>query len=289
MVVFCHVGARHCHYCALKCKKKGLQSFRVFRIAGQHCPGCPPPPQGPVPRGWEVAARGPGDGDGPPPCGERPSTPGPPHHCPSTPPVPHPAAPAPSPALLARPGTGRSAPGRGRRAEHVGPGPAARRVQLGGARRGEAAVLHRRPVLQPGALQPREEPGARPLPARSAVSKWLARSHCRAKVLHIELVDKGHGCVFQRSAPVSHAPSKLHETRRLSSRSPSPAVASRLAMLGATPGQDASASRPTLTARKQYVCIGVSLFDEERLRRTREESSEAESNRASRIAVLRRA
>ena len=43
MVINCHVGAKHCHYCPLKCKKKGLQSFRPSKLLQ-----CPPqsPPKG---------------------------------------------------------------------------------------------------------------------------------------------------------------------------------------------------------------------------------------------------
>ena len=32
MVVYCHVGAEHCHYCPLKCKNKGLQAFRPSKL-----------------------------------------------------------------------------------------------------------------------------------------------------------------------------------------------------------------------------------------------------------------
>ena len=43
MVEYCHVGAEHCQYCPLKCKKKGLQSFRPSKLLQ-----CPPqsPPKG---------------------------------------------------------------------------------------------------------------------------------------------------------------------------------------------------------------------------------------------------
>ena len=43
MVVYCHVGAKHCHYRPLKCKNKGLQSFRPSKLLQ-----CRPksPPQG---------------------------------------------------------------------------------------------------------------------------------------------------------------------------------------------------------------------------------------------------
>ena len=43
MVEYCHVGAKHCQDCPLKCKKKGLQTFRPSTLLQ-----CPPqsPPQG---------------------------------------------------------------------------------------------------------------------------------------------------------------------------------------------------------------------------------------------------
>ena len=41
MVEYCHVGAKHCQYCPLKCKKKGLQSFRPSKLL--QCPPQSPP------------------------------------------------------------------------------------------------------------------------------------------------------------------------------------------------------------------------------------------------------
>ena len=51
MVIYCHVGAKHCHYCPLKCKKKGLQSFRPSKLLQ-----CRPP--SPPPRGHERRCQG---------------------------------------------------------------------------------------------------------------------------------------------------------------------------------------------------------------------------------------
>ena len=59
MVVYCHVGARHCHYCPLKCKQKdkqgsraggGAETWEVISHPACQCSSAPPAPALALPR-----------------------------------------------------------------------------------------------------------------------------------------------------------------------------------------------------------------------------------------------